>query len=61
MSLLELARTMQADREREIRGRERGAARMSTGRRHPAGPEQGVAEEPALIRRSTVVVRPATT
>jgi hypothetical protein len=58
MVLLELARTIQADRERAIRGRERGTARMSTGRRHPAGPEHGLADQPVVARRP-LIARPA--
>lgn len=55
MVQLELARLIQADREREIRGRERGFARVSTGPRHPVGPDHGLVDEPARPRRPLVV------
>lgn len=66
MVIFELARAMQIDRDRELRDRERGSARMASGRRHPAGPDHGVidpvdAVDPGRPRGRAVTARPVTT
>ena len=53
MQLLELARTIQADRDRALRQRAATHAYQPSGRRHPAGPEHGVDEGPAALGAAT--------
>ena len=59
MQLLELARIIQADRERTIQARLAMTARMSSGRRHPAGPEHGLPEADAPVSVGRIRTRPA--
>jgi len=65
LQLLELARTYQDDRDRQVRRRHALQAAQPSGRRHPQGPEHGVDEGPsvvevALARSTPIRPRPAT-
>ena len=62
MQLLELARAIQADRERSIRQRHSAQVYQPSGRRHPAAPEHGVDEGPVAVTApaaSRIRTRPA--
>jgi hypothetical protein len=65
LQLLELARTYQDDRDRQVRRQHALRAAQPSGRRHPEAPEHGIDEGPsaleaALARSTPIRPRPAT-